>query len=189
MAMTSNKPYLLRAFYDWIADNDCTPYVVVDAMFPGVEVPQIYVNDGQIVLNVAPRAVTAFNLDNDALCFNTRFGGVPTDIYVPIKAIVGIYARENGEGMVFDPSAPETVADQSDTQRQDPSDKAPSAPKPLGLTPSVRGPSARTPSARTPLGLTPSAAKPTGTKPSDPKPLGPGPSGPKPSGPRLRVVK
>ncbi len=107
MAMTSNKPYLVKAFYDWIVDNDCTPHVVVNAMGVGVEVPQIYVTDGQVVLNLAPRAVTAFNLDNDAISFNTRFGGVPTDIYVPIDAVIGIYARENGEGMAFESSGPQ----------------------------------------------------------------------------------
>ena len=109
MAMTSNKPYLVRAFYDWIVDNDCTPHVVVNAMGVGVEVPQVYVTDGQVVLNLAPRAVTAFNLDNDAISFNTRFGGVPTDIYVPIDAVIGIYARENGEGMAFESSAPKAT--------------------------------------------------------------------------------
>ncbi len=130
MAMTSNKPYLVRAFYDWIIENDCTPHVVVNAMAVGVEVPQIYVTDGQVVLNLAPRAVTSFNLDNKAISFNTRFGGVPTDIYVPIHAVIGIYARENGEGMAFDSStsAPAVLHSVDD----DPSDKPPSGPKPSG---------------------------------------------------------
>jgi stringent starvation protein B len=105
--MTSNRPYLLQAFYDWIVDNGCTPYVVVDAYIDGVNVPQNYVSDGQIVLNVAPRAVTAFHMDREGIAFNTRFGGVPTDIYVPVRAITGIYARENGQGMVFQPESPE----------------------------------------------------------------------------------
>jgi len=122
MAMTSNKPYLVRAFYDWIVDNDCTPHVVVNALAVGVEVPQVYVSDGQVVLNLAPRAVTAFNLDNEAISFNTRFGGVPTDIYVPIHAVIGIYARENGEGMAFESSAPEAgplrgIDDESDDDK------------------------------------------------------------------------
>jgi stringent starvation protein B len=99
--MTSNRPYLLQAFYDWIVDNDCTPYLVVDAYVEGVTVPQTYVADGQIVLNIAPRAVTAFHMDRQWISFNTRFGGVPTDIHVPVEAVVGIYARENGQGMVF----------------------------------------------------------------------------------------
>ena len=130
MAMTSSKPYLVRAFYNWIIDNDCTPHVAVNAMAVGVEVPQIYVNDGQIVLNVAPRAVSAFNLDNDALCFTARFGGVPTDIHVPMHAIIGIYARENGEGMAFESSEPESVELKS--VDDSPLDEPPSGPKPSG---------------------------------------------------------
>jgi stringent starvation protein B len=130
MAMTSNKPYLVRAFYDWIVDNDCTPHVVVNAMAVGVEVPQVYVSEGQVVLNLAPRAVTAFSLNNDAISFNTRFGGVPTDIYVPIHAVIGIYARESGEGMAFDSSTPAPVEKQS--LDDDPSDDPPSGPKPSG---------------------------------------------------------
>lgn len=99
--MSSNRPYLIRAFYDWIVDNGCTPYVVVDAYKPGVEVPQDYVSDGQIVLNLTPRAVVNFHLDRERLAFNTRFGGIPTDINIPLTAVLGIYARENGQGMVF----------------------------------------------------------------------------------------
>ena len=103
MAMTSNRPYLIRAFFDWIVDNDCTPYVVVNALADGVAVPQSHVNDDQIVLNIAPRAVTMFNLDHGGLSFNTRFGGVPTDISVPSAAIMGIYAQETGQGIEFPP--------------------------------------------------------------------------------------
>lgn len=103
MNMTSNRPYLVRAFYDWIVDNQCTPYMVVDAYFPGVEVPQEHVVDGQIVLNVAPRAVVTFVMNNDEVAFSTRFGGVPSTIRLPIQSITGIYARENGQGMVFQP--------------------------------------------------------------------------------------
>jgi len=103
MKMTSNRPYLIRAFYDWIVDNQCTPYMVVDAYHPGVEVPQEHVNDGQIVLNVAPRAVATFVMNNEEVAFSTRFGGVPSQIRLPIQSITGIYARENGQGMVFQP--------------------------------------------------------------------------------------
>lgn len=102
MSMTPNRPYLIRAFFEWIVDNECTPYVSVDAYYPEVSVPQDYVNDGQIVLNLAPRAITELTMDNKAIAFSTRFGGVPTSIYLPINAITGIYARENGQGMVFD---------------------------------------------------------------------------------------
>ncbi|MGS2724184.1 ClpXP protease specificity-enhancing factor [Porticoccus sp. GXU_MW_L64] len=104
--MSSNRPYLIRAFYDWIVDNDCTPYVVVDAYYDGVEVPQQHVNDGQIVLNLSPRAVAGFSLENQQIRFSTRFGGVPTDIRLPVESVLGIYARENGQGMVFQREEP-----------------------------------------------------------------------------------
>lgn len=99
--MTSNQPYLLRAFYDWLVDNNCTPHIMVNAQYPGVSVPQQFVSDGQVVLNIAPRAVSDFAMDLEAIAFNTRFSGVPTEIYIPVKAVMGIYARENGHGMMF----------------------------------------------------------------------------------------
>jgi stringent starvation protein B len=99
--MTSNQPYLLRAFYDWLVDNNCTPHIMVNAQYPGVSVPQQFVSDGQVVLNIAPRAVSDFAMDLEAIGFNTRFSGVPTEIYIPVKAVMGIYARENGHGMMF----------------------------------------------------------------------------------------
>jgi len=101
--MTSNRPYLVRGVYDWILDNECTPYLVVDAFVPGVEVPLDYVTDGQIVLNLAPRAITHFHMDNHEITFTTRFAGIPTHIAIPMNAVLGIYARENGQGMVFQP--------------------------------------------------------------------------------------
>ena len=107
MKMRSNRPYLLRAFYDWIVDNDCTPYIVVNAHYPGVEVPQDFVTDGQIVLNIAPRAVSSFEMNNDHLQLSTRFSGMPIDIYLPVGAVMGIYTQENGQGMVFEPEDPE----------------------------------------------------------------------------------
>ncbi|MEM6580318.1 MAG: ClpXP protease specificity-enhancing factor [Pseudomonadota bacterium] len=100
--MTPSRPYIMRALYEWIVDNDCTPYVLVDADVSDVMVPQQFVKDGQIVLNISPGAVMDLNITNDAMAFNGRFGGVATDIYVPIAAVVGIYARENGQGMVFE---------------------------------------------------------------------------------------
>ncbi|MEI5639732.1 MULTISPECIES: ClpXP protease specificity-enhancing factor [unclassified Pseudoalteromonas] len=101
--MTSNRPYLLRAFYEWIVDNDCTPHLVVNADFPSVQVPTQFIQEGQIVLNISPSAVTNFSMDNQALSFNARFGGQPMQVYVPVGAILAIYARENGEGTVFTP--------------------------------------------------------------------------------------
>ena len=99
--MTPSRPYIMRALYEWIVDNDCTPYVLVDATVTDVMVPQKFVKDGQIVLNISPGAVMDLNIGNDAMVFNGRFGGVATDIYVPVGAVVGIYARENGQGMLF----------------------------------------------------------------------------------------
>jgi stringent starvation protein B len=100
--MNSSRPYLIRALYEWIVDNDCTPHVLVNAEYPAVQVPQGFANDGQIVLNISPSAVRHLHMDNDAVSFEGRFGGVPHSLFVPIAAIMGIYARENGQGMVFD---------------------------------------------------------------------------------------
>jgi stringent starvation protein B len=103
MAMTSSRPYLIKALYEWIVDNHCTPYVLVNAMAKNVSVPQDHVNaDGQVVLNISPDAVMQFSLEDNSLSFRARFGGVPTDIFVPCRAIMGIYAKENQQGMVFD---------------------------------------------------------------------------------------
>ena len=101
--MTSSRPYLLRALYEWIVDNRCTPYLVVNAELEGVQVPRAYVKDGQIILNISPGAVAGLRLNNDAVIFNARFGGVPMEVNVPIAALLGIYARENGQGMIFEP--------------------------------------------------------------------------------------
>lgn len=101
--MKSSRPYIMRALYDWILENNCTPYVLVDASLDGVVVPAQYVKDDQIVLNISPDAVVDLLISNEAVAFNGRFGGVATDVYVPVTAVIGIYARENGQGMVFDP--------------------------------------------------------------------------------------
>lgn len=99
--MTPSRSYLLRALHEWIQDNDCTPYVLVDAGLPGVIVPTDYVDDGQIVLNISSSAVRSLLMNGDGLSFNARFGGVPMDVFVPLVAIMAIYAKENGQGMVF----------------------------------------------------------------------------------------
>lgn len=99
--MTPSRPYLVRALNEWILDNHCTPYVLVDASLAGVQVPQDYVNKGQIVLNISPVAVQSLLIDDNGISFNARFGGVPMSVYVPVVAILAIYARENGQGMVF----------------------------------------------------------------------------------------
>lgn len=100
-SMLVQRPYLLRAFYDWIVDSECTPHIIVDATQPYVEVPLQFVEDGKIVLNIAPQSVIDFSMDDDAVAFNARFSGVATQVYVPLYAIEGIYARENGAGTIF----------------------------------------------------------------------------------------
>jgi stringent starvation protein B len=99
--MTSNQPYLLRAFYEWIVDNNLTPYLVVDANVAGTQVPQEHVLDGQIVLNVSPSSTGKLQLGNVEITFDARFGGVPRNLVVPCKAVLAIYAKENGAGTVF----------------------------------------------------------------------------------------
>ena len=101
--MTPSRPYIIRALYEWIVENDCTPYVLVDATVTDVMVPEQFVKDDQIILNISPSAVMELNISNEAMAFNGRFGGVATDVYVPTVAVLGIYARENGQGMVFEP--------------------------------------------------------------------------------------
>ncbi len=107
--MTPSRPYLVRALNEWIVDNDMTPYIVVDAGVQGVRVPEDYVTNGQIILNVSPGAVSDFTVDSDAIEFRARFGGVPMQVYIPVVAVMAIYAKENGQGMVFgaEPGAPE----------------------------------------------------------------------------------
>ena len=100
--MTPSKPYVIRAIYDWIVDNNCTPHVLIDAACDGVFVPADYVTDEQIVLNISPTAVVGLHLGNDAISFSGRFGGVPLDVELPMESVLSIYARENGQGMVFD---------------------------------------------------------------------------------------
>ncbi|WP_166268509.1 ClpXP protease specificity-enhancing factor [Marinobacter caseinilyticus] len=121
--MTSSRPYLVRAFNEWILDNNCTPYIVVDAGVQGVQVPTEHVANGQIVLNISPGAVKALVIGNGALEFSARFGGVPMQVFIPLQAVMAIYARENGEGMVFgsepgspDPEGGSPEADRSSSQ-------------------------------------------------------------------------
>lgn len=101
--MTSHRPYLLRALYEWIADNGLTPHLLVDATRPQVQVPMHAVKDGRIVLNVADRAVAGLEMGNDLIRFSARFGGVSHSVSVPVSAVLAIYARENGQGMALPP--------------------------------------------------------------------------------------
>jgi len=127
--MTANRPYLLRAFYDWIVDNKCTPYLVVDATYPAVKVPQQFVQNGQIVLNILPSAIGNLQLGNDLVTFNARFGGQPFALSIPVKAVLAIYARENGAGTVFTLEEDEED-DQDFVSDTAPEDLPPEPPKP-----------------------------------------------------------
>ena len=97
----SKRPYLVRAMHEWMGDNGHTPHVVVDATMDGVTVPREHVKDGKIILNVSHSAAHNLKLTNDAVSFRARFSGVPFDVWVPIGAVLGIYAKETGQGMIF----------------------------------------------------------------------------------------
>ncbi|MDF1795164.1 MAG: ClpXP protease specificity-enhancing factor [Coxiellaceae bacterium] len=99
--MTSSRPYLIRAIYDWVVDNALTPYILVDATLPNVAVPERFIEDGKIILNLAPQAIGGLALGNEAIEFDARFSGVAQHVYVPIRAVKAVYAFENGRGMVF----------------------------------------------------------------------------------------
>jgi stringent starvation protein B len=114
--MKSRRPYLLRAMHEWITDNGQTPHIVVDAAIAGVEVPRQYVQGGKIILNVSLSATSNLNLGNDAVLFRARFGSGTYDVSVPIIAVLGIYARETGQGMIFsEADAPPPQPPQSPT--------------------------------------------------------------------------
>jgi len=110
--MTSLKPYLIRSIYEWIVDNDLTPHLLVDAENSQAILPQQFVEDGKIVLNIRPQAIQGLTLGNEDIQFNARFSGKPMRIVTPIAAVMAIYAKENGKGMIFD-------------QEDDDSDKTP----------------------------------------------------------------
>ncbi len=101
IVLSSSRPYLIRAMHEWLTDNRLTPHVIVNALHESAAVPQEYVQDGQIVLNVDYDAVSHLELGNEWISFSARFGGVPIEIDFPPEAVMGIYARENGQGMMF----------------------------------------------------------------------------------------
>lgn len=116
--MSSSRPYLIRAIHQWISDNALTPYLVVDATDEQATVPLAHVNEGEIVLNCSESAVAGLMMENDWISFNARFNGAPEEISFPPSAVRAIYARENGQGMIFPqeerPSAAEAGAEESD---------------------------------------------------------------------------
>jgi stringent starvation protein B len=121
MAATSRRPYLIRAIFDWAVDNGLTPHVVVAANVDGVEVPAQHVSDGKIILNISPRAVQGLVIDNESIRFTARFGGQPFHVNAPPRAVLAIYAKESGEGVVF-----------GDVESPGEGTPAPEPPKPAG---------------------------------------------------------
>ncbi|RMG34539.1 MAG: ClpXP protease specificity-enhancing factor [Gammaproteobacteria bacterium] len=109
--MTSNRPYLIRALYEWLVDNRQTPYFLVDATRKDVIVPREFVEDGRIVLNLGPGAVRDLELGNDIISFSARFSGKAMDVMVPPSAVLGVYSRENGQGMLFPEEGPVEESD------------------------------------------------------------------------------
>jgi stringent starvation protein B len=101
MQMTSSRPYLVRAIYQWIADNGMTPHLLVDVSVEGVQVPTEHVQNGKIILNIAPMAISGLVLGDEDITFSARFSGKPQGLYIPIEAVLAVYAKENGQGMMF----------------------------------------------------------------------------------------
>ncbi|MGA7978709.1 MAG: ClpXP protease specificity-enhancing factor [Chromatiaceae bacterium] len=129
--MTSNRPYLVRALYEWILDNAMTPHLLVDATKPDAVLPAQFIQDGKIVLNISPSAVRGLVLGNERISFNARFAGVAMDVVVPAEAVMGIYARENGRGMLFPDEEPQT-------ERRSTPDDEPEPPAPRRERPTLK---------------------------------------------------
>ena len=125
MTVSSNRPYLIRALYEWLLDNELTPHLLVDADQNDVLVPAQFVDQGRIVLNVGQTAVSGLKLGNELITFNARFSGKPMDVMVPPSAVLGIYARENGRGMLF----PNEEADGNGLPPDDDHDPEPTPPR------------------------------------------------------------
>ena len=102
MNMSSSRPYLIRAIHEWITDNQLTPYILVNAHAPSLKIPERYVENGKIILNISYRAVHDLQLDNNEINFSARFDGHAMNVHIPMKAVMAIYAKENGQGMVLD---------------------------------------------------------------------------------------
>ena len=119
--MSSNRPYLIRALYEWLVDNGKTPYLMVNAEYRDAQVPVRFVENGRIILNVDPSAVSGIELGNDWISFSARFGGAAEEIIIPPGAVMGIYAKENGQGMLF----PDEEVDTEDEPEDDPDPSTP----------------------------------------------------------------
>jgi stringent starvation protein B len=128
MQMTSSRPYLIRAIYQWITDNGMTPHLLVDVSVDGVQVPTEHVQNGKIILNIAPMAISGLVLGDTEITFSARFSGKPRVLNVPIEAVLAVYAKENGQGMMFseDDGAISATDDGDDTDPDPDKPKRPS---------------------------------------------------------------
>jgi stringent starvation protein B len=123
--MTSNRPYLLRALFEWISENSMTPHILVDAAVEGVDVPEQAVQKGKVILNIDRAAVQDLDMANEWLSFSARFSGRRYQVMVPLEAVLAIYAKENGQGMMFaqdegnmPPTDPDTSPDDTDIRKR-----------------------------------------------------------------------
>lgn len=132
--MISNRPYMIRALFDWIVDNDWTPHLQVDAHYPGIEVPMEFAQDGMIVLNAHPNAVRELMMANDWFSFKARFSGVERRLGFPPEAVLAIFARENGQGMPFPPEPYPQASDEGSSKPPKPSKPTVSAVKDSGVS-------------------------------------------------------
>ncbi len=128
-SMTSNRPYLIRAMYEWIGDNGMTPYLLVDAGMPGVRVPPSAIRDGKVVFNVAPRAVSHLEMGNQSIHFFARFDGVSQSIEFPVGAVQAIYAQETGQGMMMPSEAVDPQAEAESPEADTAQEASPEPPK------------------------------------------------------------
>ena len=124
--MTSNRPYLLRALYEWISDNNMTPHILVDAAIDGVEVPEQAIQKGKVILNIDQAAVNELEMSNDQVSFNARFSGRRHSVIVPVEAVLAIYSKENGQGMMF--SEDDGAISSSDDDEPEPDPDKPKRP-------------------------------------------------------------
>jgi len=130
MQMTSSRPYLVRAMYQWIADNGLTPHLLVDVSVNGVHVPAEHIQNGKIILNIAPMAISGLILGDEEITFNARFSGKPMALHIPVEAVLAVYAKENGQGMMF--SEDDGAVSSTDDDDPEP-DPTPDKPKRPGL--------------------------------------------------------
>ena len=137
-AVSSQRPYLLRAIHEWISDNGMTPHLLVNADYPGVHVPPGTAKDGKVVLNIAERAVGQLSLGNEYITFGARFGGVAHEVFVPVAAVLAIYSRETGQGMALPDDIPGTDSATPDDDDTPPPSAPPEAPPPSGKRPFLR---------------------------------------------------